>query len=301
MGGVVLRAYHDLDAVAGAVLDPADADGVVVAHDAGPHDLRADIVVIRVADGLGPELYHGAEQALAELVGELVVLNGGKITLVGVHHDVNDAAGRLIGRKGVCELRIHDGEAGADAVVVAGGFDLERVVVQHAARGALAAGGGDGNNGADGHHDGRVLGAQEVIPHVAVIESADADALGGVDDAAAADGEQEVDALALDDLDALAHVLHAGVGLSAAEVNGGDALVLDVLADAVKEPAADHAAAAVDYEDLGRALLGAELADILLLVLAEHELGGAVESEVVHLLTSIFYILPFWPLFLPIQ
>ena len=120
VGGVVLRAYHDLDSVAGAVLDPADADGVVVAHDAGPHDLRADIVVIRVADGLGPELYHGAEQALAELVGELVVLNGGKITLVGVHHDVDNAAGRLIGRKGVCELRIHDGEAGADAVVVAG-------------------------------------------------------------------------------------------------------------------------------------------------------------------------------------
>ena len=96
-------------------------------------------------------------------------------------------------------------------------------------------------------------------------------------------------------------MLDPRVGLRAAEVDGGDARFLDVLADTVKEPAADHAAAAVDYKDLGRALLGAELADILLLVLAEHELGGAIESEVVHLLTSIFYILPFWPLFLPIQ
>ena len=83
-------------------------------------------------------------------------------------------------------------------------------------------------------------------------------------------------------------MLDPRVGLRAAEVDGGDALVLDVLADTVKEPAADHAAAAVDYEDLGRALLGAELADILLLVLAEHELGGAIESKVVHMLTSIF-------------
>ena len=250
---------------------------------------------------LGPKLYHGAQQALAELVGELVVLDGGEVALVGVHHDVNDAAGRLVGGEGVGELGIHDGEAGADAVVVAGGLDLQLVVIEHAAGAALAAGCGDGDDGAHGHHHGRVLGAQEVVPDVAVIERADADALGGVDDAAAADGQQEVDALAFDDLDALAHVLHAGVGLSAAEINGGYARFLDVLPHAVQQAAAHDAAAAVDDEDLGGALLGAELADILLLVLAEHELGRAVESEVVHLLTSIFYILPFWPLFLPIQ
>ena len=55
----------------------------------------------------------------------------------------------------------------------------------------------------------------EEIPEITVIGDAHADGLGGVDDAAAADGQQEICPLCPSKLDTFIHLAAAGIGLNA--------------------------------------------------------------------------------------
>lgn len=56
--------------------------------------------------------------------------------------------------------------------------------------------------------------SSEEIPEISVIGDAHADSLGGVDDAAAADGQQEICPLCPGKINAFIHLAAAGIGLN---------------------------------------------------------------------------------------
>src|SRR5699024_10129503 len=144
------------------------------------------------------------------------------------------AAGSLVGGQGIGELGVHHGEpAPAVAAVVA---PLEHALVLGDDRGVahLAAGGGDGEHRPDGGAAGGGVLPVEQVTYVKVVGEAVADGLGGVDDAAAPHGQDEVHALFFAQVDALVHQGQEGVGHHAAQGHIGDAGLLQGGADPVQ-------------------------------------------------------------------
>ena len=210
-----------LDFVRRPVLHLADAHEVVVGETARPHQLGAGVVVVRVGKRFFHVRHHGLEQTLAHAVKKLRVVGVGEIALHGVHHDVHAAA--RAGERGV-----HNGKARAGAFVVDTLFEPAVLVGDNAGVARLAAGGGDRQHRADGGARLCRGFAHEKIPDVKFrVGERIADRLGGVDHAAAADGEQEICARALAKLNALAHLAEPGVRLHAAEQLIGDAGCLE--------------------------------------------------------------------------
>ena len=99
------------------------------------------------------------------------------------------------------------------------------------------------------------------VPCVSVIERARSNGLGAVDNAAAAESQDTVNAVFLADPDALAHGAYFGIGLNAAEVNMRNAAAVELGDCIVINAVALDRSAAEYYEDLCALLrdLGAEL------------------------------------------
>jgi len=100
-------------------------------------------------------------------------------------------------------------------------FRLPRSWVMTQTVGPLAAGGGDSQHHAHGQRLLDLGGAGEEIPEIPLVQRAEADGLGGVDDTAAAQCQQEVRAGPPDQVDALVYLAAAGVGLDAGELCKG--------------------------------------------------------------------------------
>ena len=178
--------------------------------------------------------------------------------------------------KGVGELRVHDGKERTGALVVVGALEhllAHGVDVDDRGVGGLGASAGQGGDGADlGDLGGAHLAEEEVL-EVKVVGEAVGDGLGGVDGRAAADGEDEVHALLLAELDALLDQGEARVGHDAVHLDVLDALGCQALLDAgEKAGVADVVAAPVD-EGLVAAELLDQAAGLLLGLLAKHDLG----------------------------
>ena len=226
-------------------------------------------------------MHHREHDALEQAVGGLDVLGRGEVALEGVGDDVGHAAGGLEGGQTLGQDGVHDRELRADAVGLRGGLLEGGLVGDDRVGGALAAGGGQGQHDADGQGGlGRFAG--EEVPEVPVVGHAHGDGLGGVDDAAAADGDHEIDLLLTRELDALIDQPAAGVGLDAAELDGAQALGEDGVAHAVEQPGLLGGLAAVDEHHAAAAELLDILAGLVLAVAAENEIGGAVEIKVIH-------------------
>ena len=276
-----------LDAVARPVLRASDAADVVVRERARPHDVRAGGIVHRVAqDGraLGDDRAH---EGFAEFVRHQHVARRREIALDDVGKDVHEAAGRLVGRKGEGELGVHHGEARTQPVAGDGALEVVRLQADDAVARSLAAGGGEGEDDADGERGGddrRLLAvlAEGEVAEVAVVEGAEGDGLRRVDDAAAADGEDEVDLLAADEIDALADEGFARVRLHAAEGDEGDARLLQRLHDLVVDAVSLDAPAAEVQQRLGPAKCLHEGAGPLLGSPAKREMRRRLKFKVIH-------------------
>ena len=269
------------DHVRRPVLRHAGADQAVERLRRAPHHVGADVVVL----GLGQRARAFLDQRLQDALGEAVLdaaFGGiGQVLLDRVDEGVDDAVGDLARRQRVGGRRVEHrehriGEGREEGQLVAGlpAADDGAVV-------GLGAGGRQRQHDAHLHRVGDLGAAgQQDLPGIrrGLVARGRGDELGPVRDRAAAHGQQEVDALGLDHLDGLHQRLEGGIGLDAGELEHRAAG--QRRADLVEHAVLLDAAAAVGDQDarVGGNLLP-ELGD---LALAEEDLGGGVEDEVVH-------------------
>ena len=174
-----------------------------------------------------------------------------------MHHDVGAAGLGLVVGQAHGELRVHHGKLGPGNVVVVGALLAGVFIGDDAAVAHLAAGGGDGEHHAHGHVGRRLALVVVELPHILVrLGQTVAYGLGGVDDAAAAHGQEEVHAFLPAQLYALSHLAQVGIGHNAAQLHMRDALRIQSRLYPVDEPGAHCALAAIVYEHLAAAELG---------------------------------------------
>ena len=136
---------------------------------------------------------------------------------------IHCAAGELIVRQRTGVSGIQHGKLGSDDVRLgAAPFQVAVFLRNHAAVGAFAASGGNGQHRADRQRALNFGLAGEEIPEIAVVGDAHADGFGGVDDAAAANGQQEVHALFPGKGNPFIHLATAGIGLHAPQLAPGN-------------------------------------------------------------------------------
>ena len=112
---------------------------------------------------------------------------------------------------------VHDGEFGAGDVVGIAHLDVAVLVGDNARLAHLAAGGRDGQHARDGQAGRGFRLAGVEVPHFPVVRHAVGDRFRGIDDAAAADSQQEIDAFLAAEGDALVHLGQARVRHDAAQ------------------------------------------------------------------------------------
>ena len=287
MRAVVERRKLVLDAVARPVLRAAHAADVVVRERARPHYVGARGVVGRVAHHGGALGDYRAHKGLAKLVRRPHVARRREVALDDVREDVNEAACGLVGRKREGELRVHHGEARAQAVAGDSALEVVRFEAHDAVGRSLAPCGGDGEDDADRQgcgDDRRLLAvlAEGEIAEIAVVEGAEGNGFGGIDDAAAAHGEDEVDLLAADEVDALADKRFAGIRFHAAEGDESDAGLFQRLRDLAVNAVRLDASAAEMQKDFGSAERLDEGTGPFLGFPAEHKMRRRLEFKVIH-------------------
>ena len=215
VGAVIEGGQLVFDLVAGPVLIPADAAGIVVGQHSRPHEVRMGGVVTVIRQRLGGGVHNGFHHGLAQPVGEGYVRRVGEIALAQVGQHIHRTAGQLIIRQGIGVGGVQHGEFGPDEVCFgAAPFQIAVLLRDDAAVGAFAASSGDGQHRADRQGVFNFGFSGEEIPEIAVIGDAHADGLGGVDDAAAADGQQEIYPLCPGKINAFIHLATAGIGLN---------------------------------------------------------------------------------------
>ena len=271
-----------LDVVAGPVGPLAVVEHAAQGEGAGPHDVGPCHVVRGVLQGGPGGGDHRPHQGLCQGVGDALGVGLGEVELPDVAEGVHDAVDHLVLGQGVGQGGVQDGknrvgQVGVIAVLLPGG-----PVGDHRGPVHLTAGGGDGQDGAQG--DG-VLGLlpvhEEGLPEVPVGPGTHGDGLGAVDDAAAAYGQDEVDAVGLAQVDALVDLFGPGVGHDPSQLHHVLAGLCQGSQDTVIEAAGLDAAPAVDQQDLlpYPCQLLRQLGHGLL---AEVDSDGVIKSEIIH-------------------
>ena len=199
-----------------------------------------------------------------------------------MHHHVRDAGGRLVRRQGEGAAGIHDGELGAGDVVGIADLDVAVLVGDDARFAHLAAGGRDGQHARDGQADLGLGLAGVEVPDFAVVRHAIGDGLGGVDHAAAADGQQEIDALLAAEGDALVHLGQARIGDDAAQLEDFQPAFAEQVADLVQEAGLGGALATEVDQDLVAAVFLDQSGDLFFGMLSEHDLRRSVVVKISH-------------------
>ena len=184
------------------------------------------------------------------LRGEVHIVVLCEIALHRVHHHVGHAGGRLVGRQGERAAGVHDGKLRAREVVRVAELHVAVLVGDDRRLAHLAAGGGDGQHTGHGQHLRRRGFAKIEVPDVALVGYAVADALGRVDDAAATDGEQEVDALLAAQLDTLLSQRQTRIGHHAAERNVLYPTLAEQRTDLIEQPRLQGTLSAVMHQHL---------------------------------------------------
>ena len=112
-----------------------------------------------------------------------------------MHEDIRTPAGCLVIRKCFCEIRVHDCKSGAAEVIAVAAFDPSVFLGDDRGIAHLAAGGGNGQDNADGEAVGRLALIVIKIPYIALIHRSITDCLCRVDGASASNGQDEINAL----------------------------------------------------------------------------------------------------------
>ena len=167
-----------------------------------------------------------------------------------MHHYIHAAACRLICGKSVGELGVHYRKFALAVVAVERALEHILVIGDNRAVAHFAAGGRYGKHGS---HRSAALAdglADVKVPHVAVIFESRTDGLAGVDDAAAADGKDEVNAFLFAQVDALIDEGEMRIGDDAAKLDMRDVRRVEGRFDLVEQAAAPVAYSTRSLTDL---------------------------------------------------
>ncbi len=215
----------------GKISGAAKAGQAIMGQGTRPHQFTHGIIVMRVFDSNAAFGDDSAKKRFCDGIGQLIV-HRIEISIQGVHHNVSDAAGNLINRKRVSQLRIHDGKSGtvqirAEAPFASGGSTGEDCGVA-----GLAASRRDGEDGSgwEGMSGGR-LAAPEIPDIGGGVGSADGNSLGRVDDGSASHPKKKVSLEFQSGTNPLFGMFQCGIGLYPAEFLTGESGIGQNLAD----------------------------------------------------------------------
>ncbi|MPN16324.1 hypothetical protein SDC9_163663 [bioreactor metagenome] len=154
-------------------------------------------------------------------------------------------------------------------------------VYQHGAVVHFRPGRRKGGNGDDGQAAADQRGIDNHVPGRAGVIHAGGDALGGVDAAAAADGDDNLHTLAAAKPDAFVHRLNSGIWEDAGKLAMGNSALLQALHGLLGNPVLLNAAAAINQESLLSPLKG-QRAQSLKLALPEEYGGWNRVTKILH-------------------
>ncbi len=213
---------------------------------AGPHQVGARFVVIRMGEGDRRVLDDGLHHAFLEAVEHIhAALFIDEVVFHNMGENVGAAAGGLVLADGIGQRRVQERNRRAEVRVGDDELLLGFRVGDHADGVHFGAGRSEGEDGHDreAFADGRFTDAE--IPSVAVIEGGRRDTLRTVDDGAAADGEEDVNAFVFADLGAGVDGGHLRVRIHARKLEPGQARLFDGVDDLVIQTGALDGTAAI--------------------------------------------------------
>ena len=261
----------------GPVLGHAAPDEAVEGQAGGPHQVGPHLVVGGLRQRPRAVVHQHLQQALRQPVLHIPSHREGEVLLQDVDEGIHHAVAHLTHRQAVGGGGIQHSKAGQHQRIVEGELGLPPA--HHGGGIALGAGGRQGQHAAQRQRcfDGRLV--QQDVPGILPLEAGrGGHELGAIHHGSATDRQQEVDALALDQIHRLHQLIVLGVGAYAGKLQPlparqrlGQLLIDAVLLDA---------AAAVEHQQA--AARRYQLRQRGYLALPETDAGGIGILEVVH-------------------
>ena len=266
------------------VLHAPELRNAAVRDAARPHEFAHCIVVLAADEETAHGLHDGQEELRGDAVGEDVrLLDAREVALHRVHHDIRRARRDLLARQGKGELGVHKGDDGTVQPGIQPNLAPRILVREHRRVACLAARRGDCEDAAERHGLRQLFLARPDVPDInRGIGNAVCDRLCRVNDAAAADAEDEVHICRNPLADRLAHEGDARIRTDAADHEEGKPRRREILLDAREQPCALRAAAPVEDEHAARPERAQFFGDRILRAPPEDNLGGAVKGKALH-------------------
>ena len=210
-----------------------------------------------------------------------------------MHHDVRAAAHGLIVGQGHCEFRIHDGKFCAGDIISVSALDAGLLIRDDRVVAHLGACCRDRQNNTYGKACRGFSLFHIKIPHITLLGIRDsvADGLGGIDDTAAADSEDKVNAFLLAQFDPFIDQAQMGIGNNAAQRDMADPGLIQRCTDPVDQAGTDSTLAAIVDQDLGAALLFDQCSESPLSAFSENHLCRCIKIKICS--TNHYYVLSF--------
>ncbi len=264
-----------------AMLAP-DACDTVVSQRARPHDVRSRIVILRFSHHDPCGCHDRAQKPRCDVIGNRHRGSPAEVALHDMRHHIGDTGSGLIRRQREGKLGVHERCDGPDDVRSNAAFQPKLIVADNAGVRRLGAGGRNGEHAGNGQGmgNGRLL-ARE-IPRIALVIVGNANSLGAIDDAAAANRQNNVDALLTSNGNAFANAGNLWVRTHATQLAHQQSGIRKRCFHAVERSATDHRSFAVHNQYALETSARKIGADFVGNTLPEHEFGWRVVREIVH-------------------
>ena len=254
----------------------------VMRQAAGPHDLGACVVIIRVLHYNQRIADHGLHQSLSNAVRNFHASTVVKVAFHGMHEDVHAAAGCLIGWKRHGQLRVHNRKYGSAIVAAVTALYPAILIGDNGGLAHLASRCGNGQNCSDGKAALGLTLKVIKIPHIAAIEHAVSNGFRRIDHTAAAHGEDKIDALTAGKFNALINQRKTRIGYHSAQFNVCNAGSVQRLLHAIQQAGSAGAVPAVMDQDLFASLRLDQFTDLFLRFAAKDHFRRGIVDKIFH-------------------
>ena len=283
MGAVKLGAELVAQLMGSKVLGRTQAGEIVMGDASGPHQFAHSLVVVWSGDRFLSPAHRVAQHTLGDLISEGIVGDGSKVAVQGVHHHIHHAAGNLIGRQGVGELRVHHRKARPEELAAQSPLLQGVIPGENSGVAGFAAGRRDGKHSAYRQGTLHRLLAQPEIPQVGLrVGHTQSNGLGGIDDAAASHRQNEICIHCLRLFHALPDLEQPRVWVDAAKGVLLQSRLGQRCLHLGNQPAAHRALSAIYHQHPVAALPGNQLAGLCLSAGTKYNLRRKRKGKCVH-------------------
>ena len=247
-----------------------------------PHKVGARVVVPRIFRNGRCLVDNRDHQALDHTVGRPHGAASAHVSLQQMRVHIGDAASRLICRQGFGQLGIQDAKRRQQHRRGRLALEHRAILRDHRIGRGLGTGSRDGKHATDRQGPiGRTVAAVKV-PHVTRITCAGSNGLRGIDNAAAAESKNKVNALVARQRNALVDRAQQWIGLHALKLNMVEQRTVERIEHARQQPRALDRATAKQHKHLGAAVMRDKPARLALGTMTEHKVCGQAVREILH-------------------